>query len=245
LSEVFHDAGRRQTELRRVERIAAAGHAILFTRVDPTVLVFGGAPVAAQPDATESAALEEWERRRWSDLLDRFSIVLAPLRIDAAADQYGATGDAWLRRARSRPLYWSLWNSCTNMERLVLVQVAEEGFANPRQRQTVERLLRRGLLVLKPDLRLFHLDFRQFVEEICDRKIVSEWERPAHGLGWKQSRWILATVVATIAVFLLATQRQALTPVVAFVPTLTAAFAGIIKVVSEMTSKQPPATSET
>ena len=245
LSEVFRDAGRRQTELRRLERIAAAGHAILFTRVDPAVLVFGGAPVAAQSDATESATLEEWERRRWSDLLDRFWIVLAPLRIEAAAEQYGATGDAWLRRARSRPLYWSLWNSCTNMERLVLVQVAEEGFANPRQTETVERLLRRGLLAMKPDLRLFDPDFRQFIEEIYDRKIIAEWERPSHGLGWKQARWILATVVVTIGVFLLATQRQALTPVVAFVPTLTAAFAGIIKLVSEMTAKQQPASSET
>jgi hypothetical protein len=98
---------------------------------------------------------------------------------------------------------------------------------------------------MKPDLRLFHPDFRQFVEEIYDRKIIAEWERPAHGLGWKQSRWILATVVATIAVFLLATQRQALTPIVAFVPTVTAAFAGILKLVSELTGKQQPDASGT
>jgi hypothetical protein len=235
LTKTFRTPQSRQAGLSRLEQIAADGHGIVFSRVDPAIFLFGDLPVSAP---SGGAHLDEWERRRWSDVLERFSILSAPLPPDVTAEEVGTTRDAAGECTRRRSLYWSLWNSCTNVEKLELVQVAEEGFANPQQRRTVEYLLRRGLLIMAPDLRPFHPDFRRFIQEVYERKTVAEWERPTHGIGWKQARWILTIMVVTVALFLIATQRQALTPVVTFVSTLTGAFVGVLKLISEMTPKQ-------
>jgi hypothetical protein len=240
LTEAFRNPESRLAGLARLEQIAAGGNGIVFSRVDPAAFLFRSvaAPSGGLDSQANSVPLDEWERRRWSDVLERFSLVLAPVPSDAAAEDAGKTADPARQPTRSEPLYWSLWNSCLNAEKLVLVHVAEEGFANPRVTQTVERLLRRGLLVMAPDLRPFHPDFRRFIQKAYEPKAMAEWERPARGIGWTQARWILSIVVVTAALFLFGTQRQALTPVVSFVSALTGTFAGILKLISEMTPKQ-------
>jgi hypothetical protein len=241
LADAFRNPRSRLKTLVRLEQIAAGGNGIVFSRVEPATFLFreafAAAPAGGDSPQAKLAPLEEWERRRWSDVLERFLVVVVPVVSDAAAEGAGATSDPVCQRVRREALYWSLWNSCSKVEKLVLVHVAEEGFANPRQTQTVERLLRRGLLVIAPYLRPFDPDFQQFIQQAYERKTIAEWERPARGIGWTQTRWILAIMVVTVALFLIGTQRQALTPAVSFVSTLTAAFAGILKLISEATPK--------
>jgi hypothetical protein len=228
--------------LLRMEKIAAAGGGIVFSRVDPVPALLEDVSVAAPGDGDASHAgatlMEEWERRRWSDLLEKFVIVVVPLSVDTALRDECDTAKTAGSPPRNPAYFSSLWNSCTSEEKLVLVHVAEEGFANPRKTQTVERLMRRGLLVMEPDLRTFDPDFQRFIRHAYERKTLAEWERPVRGIGWTQTRWILGVLVVTVAVFLVSTQRQTLTPVVSFVSALTGAIAGVLKLVSEFSPKQ-------
>jgi hypothetical protein len=225
LTEAFHTPESRLQGLSSLEQIAAAGKAIVLSRIDPLAVIFGHSSEPAEGSA--QTGLTESERRRWSDVLARFTIILAPLRAGALPEN----------TVSAEPFYWSLWNSCNDTEKLVLVHVAEEGFANPWQTDIAERLLRRGLLVLDPDLRPFTPAFRQFIRKVYEADRVTEWEQPTHGLGWTNTRWILVIMLTTVVVFLFGTQRQALSQLVAFVSALTGAFTGILKLISDVTPK--------
>ncbi len=51
------------------------------------------------------------------------------------------------------PYYQSLWDHCSSDEKLVLVQLEQEGVVNPKQIAAVRSLLRRGLVRMDPALR--------------------------------------------------------------------------------------------
>jgi hypothetical protein len=112
--------------------------------------------------------------------------------------------------------YRSLWTSCSKEEQLVLVQLAEEGFLNPKQALVVRQLLQRGLLVRDPALRLMESGFCAFVRRVHDAKEIKALEQDFTGVGWSGLRWgfakilmVAATFVAVvISLFLFATQQQ-------------------------------------
>jgi hypothetical protein len=136
----------------------------------------------------------------------------------------------------SERFFWALWESCSVTEKLALVQITEEGFANPRQRVTIARLLRRGLLVLRPDVQPFSSDFAAYIREVRDPARVRSWEHATGGaIGWGSVKWVMAAILVGVAAFLLSTQRDSVTAIVGFVSTLTAAVAGVLKLLGGLT----------
>lgn len=131
----------------------------------------------------------------------------------------------------ARGYYAALWTACSEEERLVLVQLAEEQFANPRQVAMVRRLLQRGLLVRDRALRLMNDSFRLFVERFQDPAAVTAWERPQGGLGWAQLRWGLLVVLVAVAAFLFVTQKDLFDKTIGFVSALAVAVPGLLKLV--------------
>jgi hypothetical protein len=97
----------------------------------------------------------------------------------------------------------------------------------------VTNLLRRGLLVMRPDLRAFSRGFEQFIRSSHDRATIARWERPPGAAGWGRMRWIFWSVMIAVAIFLLSTQRQWLSPAVGFVSSFAAALAAVLKLVSD------------
>ena len=221
LTEVLCETDSRRTALKDVERLAEAGGAVLFSRVDPVEYCVGHALSAADPSFTPT------EHRQWAEVLERFSVIRVPVADESPVGKQDC--DAF---------YWSVWDSCTELEKLVLLHVADEGFANPREHRTVRDLLRRGLLVLGPELRVFGTGFHQFLQQARDSKLVKQWEEPGR-FGWSQAKWGLAVIVVGVIVFLGSTQRQSLGPVIALVATLTGAVSGILKLVADFSPKQP------
>ncbi len=100
-----------------------------------------------------------WDYRpdRWLDVLDweTRSVALArvnrELRARWGANELVSVDD--LSRAitaRAAALYQLLWTSCTRREKLVLVQLAQEGFVTPQSAAVVAALMAKGLIVLLP-----------------------------------------------------------------------------------------------
>jgi hypothetical protein len=228
LTDAFREADARKAALRRMEDIGEGGCGLVFSRLDPAQVVFTERAGPGGPD--------ESERRRWSDALQRFSLVLVPPEPPAQAA--GEPEDDIHRRLRTWPYFAALWDTCTDAEKLTLVQVEEEGFANPKQPQITERLLRRGLLVKRPALEPFDRAFGEFIREAYVRSQVADWERPSKGMGWSQSRWVLSVLLVALGVFLMATQRDVLNPIVSFVPTLGGAVTTILKLVGDLSPKR-------
>ena len=102
----------------------------------------------------------------------------------------------------------TLWNDCGEQERLILIQVARERIASPRHRETVNRLLCKGVLKLDPDIQPCSQEFAAFVarRERDLKDDVLKFERASNARGWRYTKIVLVASAATIGVFLFATQ---------------------------------------
>src|SRR5262249_119507 len=74
----------------------------------------------------------------------------------------------------ARAFYELLWASCTRSEKLVLVQLAQEGFVNPKSRDVVRLLVAKGLIE-GPAPTIFNYTFRDFLCSIERDHVVHEW----------------------------------------------------------------------
>ena len=226
--------------------LESKGRLIAFSRLDPFEYVSRLPQVLLKPDdktpAPDGPHTQAGEPARWRALRERFSIIKLGYTAEEIGDgddckralkigQAPAAMDAMLA---PQPPYRSLWESCSDLEKMVLIHVAEEGFANPAQRKTVRQLLRRGLLVMQPDLRVVNSGFRAFIRQEQDPALVSQWEKPVGKIGWDRAKWILVALLLAIGVFLFSTQREWFTTGEGAVAALTGILSGVFKLTDQL-----------
>jgi hypothetical protein len=117
----------------------------------------------------------------------------------------------------ARPYYHALWSRADNQEKLILVQLAEEGVINPKQFDRISGLLHKGLILRdadNPALRLLNQSFANFVRRETSRAEVAEWEDTGGLSAWSMLKWILPLPLLFLGAYLFLTQRDAITNVV-------------------------------
>ena len=110
-----------------------------------------------------------------------------------------------------------LWSSCTRSEKLVLVQLAQEGFVNPKSREVVAQLVSKGLIIQRPALAVFNYTFRAYLRNIERDHIIQEWERMEGAGLWQVSGRLIASLLLASGIFFLVTQDfpvQSLLPII-------------------------------
>jgi hypothetical protein len=105
--------------------------------------------------------------------------------------------------------YRLLWSRCTEEEKLVLVQLAEEGVVSPRHHDVLRRLRRCRLVRTDPQFRIFNRSFRSFVLEAETRERIAQWESLPGGSGFERVRLPVFGLVAIAVGLLLFTQEAA------------------------------------
>jgi hypothetical protein len=160
------------------------------------------------------------ERQRWIRVIDRFAVHVTAVDEPAEGGELvegsqeiegspSSPSPAEAADPQNRNTYAeSLWRYCSREERLTLVHVAEEGFANPHQAAAVERLVEKGLLVLRPNLMLMNSSFEAFVLQRAVSPEVKSWEQADPAMGWHGVRWIFLIVIVATLVFLAVTQES-------------------------------------
>ena len=117
----------------------------------------------------------------------------------------------------ARGCYQLLWTSCTRSEKLVLIELAEEGMVNPKCYEVVARLISKGLVVTTPGLSVFNFTFRRFLRGIERNQIVTEWEH-MEGTGlWVTAGRLVGSSMILGGLFFFLTQDfpvQSLLPIV-------------------------------
>jgi hypothetical protein len=108
----------------------------------------------------------------------------------------------------AEPYYRSIWELCSDDERLLLVQLAEEGVINPKRFDVFRQLHHRGLVVVEPRFGLMNRSFRDFVRSIESPERVLEWEQTPAALGWRRFSTPLYTLAAVVVAILLYTQQD-------------------------------------
>lgn len=151
------------------------------------------------------------------------------LSSDQVLDEVADRAESWYRR---------IWRSCSPDERLVLADVAAEGFANHKTRRTVRRLLGRGLIAKDPSFRLMNATFRRFVLSPACQADVRAAEDASGSSALDRLRLPFFTVLVGAALFFLFTQRELFNATVAALTTLTAALPVVARLVGAMTGKR-------
>ena len=133
---------------------------------------------------------------------------------------------------QARTYYKFVWESCSPGEKLTLAHLAADRLLTPND-PDIPRLVRRGLIVRDPVVRLINESFRLFVlvESPTDNEVAVTESEARKGSNWQYMKVALVVTVVVIMVFLFATQRDlynssliALTSIAAGVPTVFSFF---------------------
>ncbi len=139
--------------------------------------------------------------------------------------------------------YRSIWHSLTDEERLELYHIAKHGFANPKKRDLICQLMKRGLVRRDPTLRLMNESFERFATRVEDRATYRSWERAAGISAWT---WVRNGVMATAVlagVFLFLTQPEAYAKWVGLLAALTTVGGAMSQVLGLFQGRRPASPS--
>jgi hypothetical protein len=133
---------------------------------------------------------------------------------------------------QERAFYAAEWRECNAEEKLLLTQLVQEGFANPRQNEIVRKLLKRGLIRRDPVLRPMNNSFALFVENQAQPEDIRHLESVHRGMRWSLVRNVLIGAGLLILIFLSVTQRDVVEVWVAYLGTAAAGAGGVLKLFS-------------
>lgn len=92
-------------------------------------------------------------------------------------------------------LYSRLWKQCTVHERLAMYQLADGHMLNPQNEEILQRLIRRGIVGLRPEPRLISDAFRRFILGAESRDVYDDWQEDAETGIWQKIRIPLLLVL--------------------------------------------------
>jgi hypothetical protein len=166
-------------------------------------------PISARPgadpwwnyDASQWRQTLNWEAADYPPLQEVARTIEQSL---ASRDQVSRAELARTFRSQALAPYDLLWESCTRSEKIVLVQLATEGFVTPRNREVVWGLINKGLIVERPRPTIFNNSFRLFLRHIERDEVVEQWEREdGNGLWVVAGRLIGSSLIAGGLFFLM------------------------------------------
>jgi hypothetical protein len=126
---------------------------------------------------------------------------------------------------RAEQYYRTLWRECSNEQKFVLTQLAEDGLLNAANARAARQLVRQGLIVKDPQFRIANESLRNFLTNAASPELLQGWLRESRQGDWRKAIGdALFTTMIIVGVFLLATQNQLWQSSAAYV---TAAFGAL------------------
>jgi hypothetical protein len=122
--------------------------------------------------------------------------------------------------------YHVLWSGMTGSERLVLYQLALDGWANPKNVAALQQLERKSLIFRDPMYRIMNESFRRFIESAEHADEIAQWAKNERQSTWHAFRLVAIAVAIGTAVWVVYTQAalsQAVAGYVAGIATLLTA----------------------
>ena len=138
---------------------------------------------------------------------------------------------------RADAYYRSLWSTCTKDERLVLYQLAKDGWANPKNRKAIQDLIRRGLVVRSSGFHIMNRSFRQFVLDYQYPEEVAAWDQEIKLSSWRAVRSSLLVAGVVLGVWMVYSQQQVVHLALGYVGVLGGAAATVGSLVSALRNR--------
>ena len=132
----------------------------------------------------------------------------------------------------AKPYYVSIWNACTGEEKLTLTRLAQHGLLSPKD-PDVDELIRKGLIVRDPALRLMNKSFRLFILSRSGDLAIAQCELDAQrSSNWQVLKVPLTIGLLSVGAFLLLTQRELYNSTLPFLSGLAAGLPALLKLMS-------------
>jgi hypothetical protein len=132
-------------------------------------------------------------------------------------------------RRRADAHYRELWQACSTLEKLLLLQLAEEDVVNLHSDDVIAELVRKGLVLNDPHPRLMNESFRRFVLPAASEMGVKDLEHTMAGgaNAWRNFVW---PVLLITGLFLLLTQQKYFDNILTPLSTVATGVAGLFGV---------------
>jgi hypothetical protein len=145
---------------------------------------------------------------------------------------------------RASAYYRMLWAGLTSSERLVLYQLALDGWANPKNALAIRQLEQKQLIYRKPMYRIMNDSFRSFIRCSEHEKEIAQWQKQEQQSTWQILRFVMIAAIIGTCVWLLYAQAQLFqigTGYITAIATLLTAIAGFT---ARAKHSSPPAPAE-
>lgn len=130
---------------------------------------------------------------------------------------------------RADPYYRLIWKECSNEQKFVLSQLAEDGLMNPVNGRAIRQLIRRGVIVQDPAFRIMNESFRRFLRSATTLEMKQRWIAESRRTGWGRMHGAFFTTMIVLGVFLLTTQNALWQSSAAYVTTAFGALGTLAK----------------
>jgi len=143
---------------------------------------------------------------RHTPQLRRIGLGMLQAHHEDAGLSKGQFVDVLLDRADS--YYRVLWSTCTKEERMVLYQLAMDGWVNPKNQRAIQQLQRRGVIRRGSGYRLMNDSLRRFVHNAERPEEVAKWEQEEGNSAWSAVKLALGTGLMMCGAWLIYAQQD-------------------------------------
>jgi hypothetical protein len=113
-----------------------------------------------------------------------------------------------LVEARADTYYRMVWAGLTSSERLVLYQLALDGWSNPKNTAAIHQLEQKKLIFRRPMYRIMNDSFRRFIRSSEHEREILSWQKTEQQSTWQALRFVIIAAIIGAGVWLLYAQAQ-------------------------------------
>jgi hypothetical protein len=130
---------------------------------------------------------------------------------------------------RADAYYRLVWKECSDEQKFVLSQLAEDGLMNPMNGRAIRQMIRRGFIVQDPEFRIMNESFRRFLASATTVDMKQRWLKDSRRTGWGKVHGAFFTTMIVLGIFLLTTQNALWQSSAAYVTTAFGALGTLAK----------------
>lgn len=177
----------------------------------------------------------------------RHHLALLAVGAEVASAPLPPRREALLARIAERTvaLYKLFWACCTRSEKLLLVQLAQTGLVNPLSLDTLQVLIRKGLILPGSRPRIMNETFLRFLATVEPPAAVRQWETEAGESAWLVIRNVVLVLIAVGVAVVAMTQREAMQTVTAVLTGVATVMAGLFRLAGYFGGRREPPVEST
>jgi hypothetical protein len=132
-------------------------------------------------------------------------------------------------------LYEMAWRKCSEEEKYFLYDLASDGIASQVDQVLIGKLAEKRLIRLRPYLRPVNVSFANYVLKSMTTEDIDKWKEKESSEGnWRNLKWILLIVIATVFIFLSVAEENFLGRVTAILASIGLVVPQLINIVTSV-----------